>query len=184
MCGIELPSIMFYMTDELDEVTARLLTSRHLRREPAYDWAIKCLEAGLDSPSLRMLASMNAADSASEIDDIVRRVYAEKGWSDIEPELYLLRDARLLAKDILEGRRDAIEGSTEMYTLLQETDGHNALSAWWDIDEALFDREAFKRTGETGYFYTDDKRLIEEIKQSCADLVASDSKNEAGPQGE
>lgn len=162
---------MLYMTDELDEVTAGLLTSRYFGQEPAYDWAIQCLEAGFDSPSLRILASMNAADSGSEIEDMVRRVYEEQGWTGIEPELYLLLDARLLAKDILEGRKDAIEGSKEMYTLLQATDGHSALSAWWDIDEALFDRDRFKMTGETGYFYTDDASLIDEINESCADLV-------------
>lgn len=159
------------MTDELDEVTARLLTSRYMRREPAYDWAINCLEAGFDSQSLRMLASMNAADSGSEIENMVRRVYEEQGWTGIEPELYLLLDARLLAKDILEGRKDAIEGSKDMFTLLQATDGHSLLSAWWNIDEALFDRERFKLTGETGVFYTDDETLIEEIRQSCANLV-------------
>lgn len=48
--------------------TVKLLAERFLKKENISDWAIKCLERGFDSKSLRMLAATNDYDSPSEKD--------------------------------------------------------------------------------------------------------------------
>jgi len=156
---------------EIDERTAQLLAERHFANEPAYDWAVKCLEAGFDSSSLRMLASMTAADSPSEIDNMVGRVFRENGWNEIDPYLYLMRYARTVAEGILSSKTDPIQGSHEIYRILRATDGHSELSAWWDIDEMISARDHFAKTGTTDYYYRGDAQLFAEIKNACADFL-------------
>lgn len=159
------------MSVEIDETTARLLAERHFAKEPVYDWAVKCLEAGFDSSSLRMLASMTGAYSPSEIETMVGRVFRDMEWSEIPPYIYLLRYARTVAEGILSSKTDPIEGSREIYGILRATDGHSELSAWWDIDEMISDRDHFAKTGTAGYYYREDAELFAEIKNACADLL-------------
>jgi hypothetical protein len=154
-----------------DENISVMMAERHLGKISAMDWAIKGLELGYDSKSLRMLASMLPTDPASVVDDAYNRTLSELGWSDLHPYVFLLAYARFVADCILQGKIDPIEGSRDIYQVLQSTDHHNELHGWYDIDEMIFSQSYYEKTGEKGYYYRSSEELALEIKQACADLL-------------
>ena len=156
---------------QIDDKTARLLAERHFNKEPTNDWAIKCLEQGYDSPRLRIVAGMSSAYSPSEFDAELKRALLELGWAEIPPYVYLMQYARILADEIVNGKTDAIEGSSEIYKILQATDAHAELGAWYEIDEMIWDQKYYEKTGEKGYFYIGHYTLISEIKEACAQFL-------------
>jgi hypothetical protein len=160
-----------FVNIDIDDKVARLLAERHFSKDPANDWAIKCLEDGYDSRSLRMLASMSPMNSPSEYDDRLRLALEELDWANIPPYVYLMRYARILAEGIVADKSDPIEGSREIYKILQATDGHSELGAWYDIDEMISAEHHFTKTGETTYYYREKEPLISDIKQACSDFL-------------
>ena len=96
----------------------KFLAEYHWTKEEPGDWAIRCLEKGYDSKSLRMLASMTKADSSSEIENYFQRSLKELGWDKIEKEDYLLNYAKIIAGEIVEEKTDPIKASREIYQIL------------------------------------------------------------------
>lgn len=158
-----------------DEVT-KLLAELFLTKETDSDWAIKCLEKGYDSKSLRMLASMNNFDSSSEQSQHLQRSLKELGWDKIEKEDYLMQYAQILAKEIIENKTDPIKASRDIYQILKDLNYPSELHGWYDIDEMIWAYEYFLKTGEGGYFYCSKDELISEIKRVSKELVESSEK--------
>jgi len=165
------------MIVDIDDRIARLLAERHFANEPARDWAIRCLEAGYDSRSLRMLAGMSQSYAPSEIDEKLDLALKELGWADIPPYVYLIGYARIIAKEILEDKIDPMMGSYEMYKVLVATDSYSELNAWYDIDEMIWDQTHFGNTGKKGYYYRERDQLVATIKEACTNFLTRTRSN-------
>ena len=157
------------MNDEI----VKILASYYWRELALADWAIKCLESGYDSKSLRMLASMSKWDSSSELDNYLNRSLKELGWDKIEKEDYLMRYVEILAKEILENKIDPIKSSRKIYQILVDLDYPQRLQGWFEIDEMISDYEYFLKTGKKGHFFHPEEQLISEIKKVAEELVKS-----------
>lgn len=157
------------MNDEI----IKFLASNHWRQEELPDWAIRCLEAGFDSKSLRILASMSKANSSSELQDYLQRSLNELGWDKIDKEIYLMRYAEILAKRILENDVDPIEASKEIYQILLDLDYPERLQGWFDVDEMIYAYEYFLETGKQEYYYRPKDELLFTIKNTSAELLKS-----------
>lgn len=148
-----------------------LLAERWLKKDDISDWAIKCLEKGFDSKSLRILASTSSSDSPSETDDYFKRALKELGWDKIERTDYLMEYSKILAQRIVEDRVDEIETSKVIYRILIELDYPSELQAWFEIDEMIFDYNHYLKTKSKGYFYRSKEELKLEIKRVSEDLL-------------
>jgi len=155
-----------------DEVV-KLLAEQPLGKEGVSDWAIKCLENGFDSKSLRMLSAMNNSYSPSELDDYLRRSLEELGWDKIKRRDFLMRYAEILAQEIIEDKIDSIKASLEIYDILKDLDYPPKLQGFFDINEMVWDYEYFLKTEEKGYYYRSKKELIREIKRVSEELLKS-----------
>lgn len=157
------------MNDEI----VKFLAEYHWREEELPNWAIRCLEKGYDSKSLRILASMSKRDSASELDTYLQRSLKELGWDKIEKQDYLMRYAKILAREIIENKTDPIKASQTIYKIWVDLDYPQELYDWIEIDEIICDYEHFLKTGEKGYFYRPKEELISEIKKFSEELLKS-----------
>lgn len=156
---------------QIDDKIAQLLAERHFDKQPMNDWAVKCLEQGYDSRSLRIVAGMSSAYSPSEFDEELKRALLELGWAEIPAYVYLTQYARILADEIVNDEIDAIEGSREIYRILLATNAHSELGAWYEIDEMIYDQIYYEKTGQKGYFYIGNYTLVSEIKQACQQFL-------------
>ena len=153
----------------------RLLSERYFKKETVSDWAIKCLEKGHDSKSLRMLATMSDSfTSPFELDDYFERTLSELGWNKISSEEYLMRYTTILAEGIVEKRIDPINSSREIYAILVDLDYPSKLSAWIDINEMIWEYDYSIETGKNdGYWFRPKGKLISIIKQASKELLES-----------
>ncbi len=157
----------------MDDEIVRLLAERPLGKDSLSDWAVKCLEKGFDSYSLRILASMNSSYSPSELDDYLKRSLKELGWDKIEKQEYLLRYAEILAQEIIEDKVDPVEAALEINDILKDLEYPSELQEFTDIDEMICDYEYFLKTGKTGYYFRPKEELISEIKRMSKELLKS-----------
>jgi hypothetical protein len=157
------------MNDEI----SKFLAEHHWANEEVNDWAIRCLENGYDSKSLRILASMTKADSSSELENYFQRSLKELGWDKIEKEDYLISYAKILAREILDGKADPIEASRKIYQILVDLDYPKELQGWFEIDEIIYDYEYFLKTGKQGHYFLPKVELIEVIIKVSEELIKS-----------
>lgn len=158
-----------------DEVV-KLLASHFYRTEDLSDWAINCLEKDFDSKSLRMLVSMWKWSPPSELDNYFQRSLKELGWDKIDKRDYLMRYAEILAREIIEDKTDPIKAALEIYDILKDLDYPSELYGFIEMDEMVWDYEYFLKTGEKGYFYHSQEKLIGEIKRISEELLKSKEK--------
>lgn len=157
------------MNDEI----VKLLAAHYSRTEELPDWAIKCLEKGFDSKSLRILASMSRKDSSSELDTYFQRSLKELGWNQIEERDYLMRYTEIIAEEIVHNKINPIKAALEIYDILKYLDYPDKLYGFIEVGEMIWDYEYFLKTGETGYFYRPKEVLINEIKRISQELLKS-----------
>ena len=160
------------MTLDLDETAVRSLADRLLNKTPVRDWAIRCLEEGFDSPSLRVLAAMLPSESPFDFDIKVKRALEELGWSNRLRSAVILQYAQLIANDVLERKADPIEASRELYSILRSED-LDELAAWWEIDEMIWSRAYYSKTEHNAdYYYREHEELVGIIMEACEEFVA------------
>ena len=152
-----------------DEIT-KLLAEKYFK-EDINDWAIKCLERGYDSKSLRILASMSKCDSDSELDNYFQRSLKELGWNKIEKQDYLMSYAKILAREIIEEKSDPIKASRKIYQILVDLDYPTELHGWFEIDEMIYDYKYFLKTRKQGYYFLPKAELIKVIKKISTELT-------------
>ncbi|MDQ3253056.1 MAG: hypothetical protein M3R15_03975 [Acidobacteriota bacterium] len=69
--------------------TTKLLAERHMGMatyEQYVDWAVSCLESGVDSKNIRILASLQKPLYSSEVEDYFGRSLGDLGWELPEPK--------------------------------------------------------------------------------------------------
>lgn len=148
-----------------------LLAERWLKKDDISNWAIKCLEKGFDSKSLRMIATLNRFDSPFQSDDYFNRALKELGWGKIERNDCLMEYSKILAQKIVEDKVDPLEASEVIYQILVELDYPSELQGWFEIDEMIFDYNYFLKTGSQGHFYRSKEDLIKEIKKVSEEVL-------------
>jgi hypothetical protein len=108
-------------------------TLGHLTGDQAVDWAVKALEAGFDSPSLRILAGL---DVGRQVHLFEAEQYLEKSFAELDLEipdrdLVLWNYANEIASEIASGRLDPELGIDEMHRKVVDPLGHpESLRAW------------------------------------------------------
>ncbi|HEY8224165.1 MAG TPA: hypothetical protein VIG25_02730, partial [Pyrinomonadaceae bacterium] len=84
--------------------TNNLLAGRYLgwlTYEEYVNWAVGCLESGLDSQNIRILASLRKPLYSSEVEDYFNRSLRDLGWHLPDRTECLMEYARGFAREIV-----------------------------------------------------------------------------------
>jgi hypothetical protein len=130
------------MNDETKKLIAKLYMNKAYS-ENLVDWAVSCLENGIDSKNIRILASMQKGFSFYEVEDYFHRSLKDLGWQYPSKEEALIWYLKNLAKKILSGEVDAIEGCHKIYNIAYSLDYPSELKNWIYLDDGL-EPEAYK----------------------------------------
>jgi hypothetical protein len=120
--------------------TNNLLAGRYLgwlTYEEYVDWAVRCLESGLDSKSIRILASLRKPLYSSEVEDYFNRSLHDLGWQLPDRQKCLMEYARGLACEIVEARVSPLEGCSKIYRVVAALQYPKGLMPWVYLDEGL-----------------------------------------------
>ncbi len=134
------------------------------------DWAIYCLEHGIDSKNIRILASMFTAQYESEVSTYFFKSLDDLNWNYPSAENCLLDYAKLIANQILSNDIDLIKGSNEIYKAYLHLDYAPELANWDYLHGGMhpenYEDLVFNTNG------IEDKHLLEEaIKEEAAKMI-------------
>ena len=154
----------------MDEETNTLIAKWYLARD-SYgtvsardfsDWAIQLLEQGFDSRNIRILASMFNADIFLEVEGYFHKSLKDLAWEFPNIEDCLLRYARFIANEIIEGKIKPFEGCIIMREIYNALDCPAILANWISLYWA----------GDDYYWQGDnlteeelDKQIVQEAKR-------------------
>ena len=156
----------------MNEDIIKLLANRYYHVEDISEWAVKCLEKGYDSKSLRILTSMpESLYSSSETDQYFQRSLKELSWDDLKPKDYLKLYAKILAREILENKLNPIKAARDIYGIIQDLEYPSELCFWSEVDLMVWDYEYFLETGEKDHWFHPKEELINEIKKASKKLI-------------
>lgn len=105
--------------------------------EAYVEWAVACLEDGLDSKNLGMLAALEKPYYSFEIETHFRRALAEFGFTWPERETFLLEYAKEVAQQIIAREIEPLAGVRTIYGVWVELDYISALQDWCYLDDGL-----------------------------------------------
>lgn len=95
------------------------------------DWAFTCLEEGFDSKSLRLLAGFDKNHPyKADFDELFRLALKELGWRYLTDKEVLLNYAKSLAKQILSGDIDPVEGVERVNSIYIQLGFPEELEYW------------------------------------------------------
>lgn len=120
--------------------TIKLLAERQMGMatyDRYIDWAISCLESGIDSKNIRILASLQKPLYPSEVEDYFNRSLKDLGWELPNPKECVIEYARSFAGEILSGRVSPLEGCRKIYRVVVALQYPRELMAWLYLDEGL-----------------------------------------------
>jgi hypothetical protein len=124
------------------------------------DWAIYCLEQGIDSKNIRILASMFNTQSISEVKTYFIRSLDDLNLNYPIAEKCLPEYANLIAKQILDKKIEAIKGCREIYKVYRELNYDKQFQNWDFLDGGMhpetYEDLVFERNG------VEHKHLLEE----------------------
>lgn len=120
--------------------TIKLLAERHMgiaTYEQYIDWAVSCLESGIDSKNIRILASLQKPLYSSEVEDYFKRSLRDLDWELPEPKECMIEYARSFAREILSGQASPLEGCRKIYKVVVALQYPLELMSWLYLDEGL-----------------------------------------------
>jgi hypothetical protein len=120
--------------------TIKLLAERHMdmaTHEQYVDWAVSCLESGIDSKNISILASLQKPLYPSEVEDYFNRSLKDLGWELPERQECIIEYARSFAKEILSGQVSPPEGCSKIYRVVVALQYPRELMSWLYLDEGL-----------------------------------------------
>jgi hypothetical protein len=120
--------------------TNNLLAGRHLgwlTYEDYVDWAAGCLESGLDSKNIRILASLRKPLYSSEVEDYFTRSLHDLGWHLPDRQDCLMEYTRGLACEIVAGTLAPLEACRKIYRVVVSLQYPKELMPWVYLDEGL-----------------------------------------------
>jgi hypothetical protein len=120
--------------------TIKLLAERYLGTatyEQYVDWAVSCLESGIDSKNIRILSALQKPLYPSEVEDYFHRSLKELGWELPEPTECIIEYARTFAQQILSGQVSPVAGCRKIYAVSLALQHPPELRSWLYLDENL-----------------------------------------------
>ena len=124
----------------MNAATNNLFAGRFLGNISSEDyvhWAIDCLENGLDSKNIRILASLGKPLYSYEAEDYFKRSLRDLGWNQPDPAECLTEYVGALAEQIVKGTVTPAEGCANIYRVCVELKYPRALMVWVYLDEGL-----------------------------------------------
>ena len=124
----------------MNRSTIRLLAENYMRlatHEKFVDWAASSLETGLDTKSIRILASLQKPLFPAEVEDYFYRSLKELDWKLPEPIECVIEYARFFAEEILSGQVSPVEGCRRIYKVVVFLEYPPELMSWLYLDEGL-----------------------------------------------
>ncbi|HRH40943.1 MAG TPA: hypothetical protein PKY82_04810 [Pyrinomonadaceae bacterium] len=123
----------------MNEITKQLFARIYLDKitsDNFVDWAIDCLEEGLDTKSLRLLAGLDKNHPIeADFNELFRKSLDELGWKYLGEKEVLLDHAQNLAKKILSGELDPIKGSEQIHQIYIQLHFPDELQYWRYLDD-------------------------------------------------
>jgi hypothetical protein len=120
--------------------TIKLLAERYMGTatyEQYVDWAVSCLEKGIDSKNIRILASLQKPLYSSEVEDYFNRSLKDLGGETPDPKECIIEYARSFAREILSGQISPPEGCRKIYRIAIALQYPRELMSWLYLDEGL-----------------------------------------------
>ena len=117
----------------MDFETNKLLAETHMGVVTSEDyvrWAVTCLESGLDSKNIRILASLEKPLYSPDVDFYFRRCLKDLGWTMPERRECLLNYARDFARQVVSGDLSPDDGSTKIYRIAVALNYPQELMTW------------------------------------------------------
>ena len=134
--------------------------------EEIVDWAVTLLEGGLDSPNLRILASLNLVKplEPTEVNDYFSRTLRDSQITFPAAEECLRSYMVDLAADILAGRREPIAGCRAIYQVVRALDYPADLRQWDFLDDWL-DPDDYRQLSRSEI----KERIVQEARRLAAE---------------
>ncbi|HEX8141305.1 MAG TPA: hypothetical protein VF553_01840 [Pyrinomonadaceae bacterium] len=120
--------------------TIKLVAGRYMElvtHEEYVEWAVSCLESGIDSKNIRILASLQKPLYSSEVEDYFKRSLRDLGWELPDRKECIIEYARSFAKEILSGQVSPLEGCRKIYRIVVDLQYPRELMSWLYLDEGL-----------------------------------------------
>ena len=124
----------------MNSETRHLIAQRYIgiaHDEQYVDWAVSCLEAGIDSKNIRILASLQKPFYSVEVEDYFNRSLKDLDWNFPEPKSCVTQYARFIAQEILRGQIAPVEGCHKIYDAVIFLDYPREMSAWVYLDDEI-----------------------------------------------
>lgn len=124
----------------MNEATKHFFAKLYIRQPSSddyVDWAIACLEDGLNSKNLCILAATDKSFYTPENETRFRRALDELGWKYLSKKEALLFLAKDLAKKIISGELLPVEGCTKINKLALILDYADELRDWLLLVEGI-----------------------------------------------
>jgi hypothetical protein len=157
----------------MNEITKQLFARIYLEKitsDNFVDWAIDCLEEGLDTKNLRMLVASEKPYYSNDIELRFNKALNELGWKKPTQDESLLSLAKEFANKILKEIISPTEGLREIYLISIELNHPQELRNWFWLDEG-HDPETNEWIYDTwGYSTGKKENWIEAIKREAKKL--------------
>jgi hypothetical protein len=101
------------------------------------DWAVSCLEVGLDSKNIGILASLGRPSSMFEVENYLRGSFNDLGWRWPDFRTSILWYAADIAEEILNGAIDPFLGCYRISDITQILDDPVELAGWAELDSEV-----------------------------------------------
>ena len=158
---------------KMNEITKQLFARIYLDNitsDNFVDWAIDCLEEGLDTKNLRMLAASEKPYYSDEIEIRFNKTLNELSWQKPTKEESLFSYAKEFADKIVNGSLSPTEGLRDIYLISLELNYPPKLKAWLYLNEG-HDPETNEWLYDTyGYSKMEREKWIEAIKREAKKL--------------
>jgi hypothetical protein len=120
-------------------------------REQYVEWAVDQMVAGVDTPSLRILAGLNPQVDLDEVEEFFQKAASEMGIHDTMPSRDLHRAADIIWRCYSDNELTEDRVIDLMARLYEKSEHQDSLfRVWYDIREEL----AMIGSGHEGCFYT------------------------------
>jgi hypothetical protein len=157
------------MNDLTKQLFARIYLDK-ITSDYLVDWAMDCLEEGIDSKNLRMLAASEKPYYSNEIEIRFEKTLDELGWKKPTKKESLLILAKEFADSISNGIISPTEGLREIYLISFELNHPLELKNWFWLDEGHDPETNEWLYGTWGYSTGSKEQWIEAIKREAKKL--------------
>jgi hypothetical protein len=161
------------MNDLTKQLFARIYLDKIIS-DDFVDWAVACLEEGLDTKSVRMLAASDKPYYSIEIQERFNKALNELVWEKPTEKESLLSYAKMFAREIIEGKISPLKGSHEIFMISLELDYPPELKGWLYLNEG-YDPVTMEHLWDSYNFpHADREKWNESVFREAKKLVETD----------